>query len=344
MTVRSAEPAGIADVVAECVDAALARVTVESRRLTIAGAGIEMTAGRDAASFIFAPFAHLEVPHAGAPALRVEVAALQDSDARALALDEVPDSGVVLSAAGRIVHLHRHSAAVFDRMEGRIRALVRSASGVASWHRAKPLQLLLSIFFADRNVDLLHGGLVSLNGLGLLIAGAGGAGKSTLTIASLLEGFDFLGDDCVGVEKAGGQFVGHSVYGSGCLERAHLRRFPRFGDRSAVAGAGEDSAELKAVLPIAELFAGRLAVSTAIRAIVLPRVTRGARVTVRPASGREALLALAPGSILKRAVPAAGTLARMTRMAGTLPPFWLEMGPVEEAGPAMRALARELAS
>ena len=337
MTIPSAEPAMVSEIIASRVDAALAGGVVESRRLSMARASIDMRVEQDVAPCILTPFAHLQTRGGdGHATLHVDVAALRERDAEALDLDGLPDNGVVISDGDRIVHLHRHTAAVLDRAAGRIRALVRNTNGVASWYRAKPLQLPLSIFFADRGVDLLHGGLVSLQGNGVLIAGTGGSGKSTLTLASLLEGLDFLGDDCVAAQEIEGRFEGHSVFGSSCLEHAHLRRFPLLG------GTGADDVEAKAVLPIAQLFADRMASSTTIRAIVLPRVTHGDQVTLQPTSGREALLALAPSSILGRAVPAAGALARMARLVREIPAFRLEMGPVDEAGPRMRALLEEL--
>jgi hypothetical protein len=321
--------------IAERVVAALARANVESRRFTIARAAIDMHVAEEIAPFFLAPFAHLETPSRDDAELRIDVAPLREADAALLGLHDVPDSGVVSAEGGTIVHLHRHSAVVFDRAAGHIRALAGNANGVASWQRAKPLQLPLSIFFADRAVDLLHGGLVSLRGNGVLIVGAGGSGKSTLTVASLLEGLQFLGDDCVGVQVLDGRFEGSSIFGSSCLEHTHLQRFPQLAGSRNGDGA-------KAVLPLAQLFAGRMTATTTIRAIVLPRVTHGEHVTLEPASAKEALLALAPSSILKRAVPAAESLARMARLVRELPAFRLNMGPVAEAGARVRTLIEEL--
>jgi hypothetical protein len=299
--------------VAATVEASLARGACEVRELTIAGLGIDMAAEEAIAPFVLTPFAHLRAREPREVALRVQVASMRAP------LEDVPDTGVVLASGATVVHLHPHAAAVLDREAGTLHALLCTANGVASWQRAKPLQLPLSIFFADRNIDLLHGGLVSLRGNGVLIAGAGGSGKSTLSIAALRAGADFLGDDCVAVDAS---LRGHSVFGSGSLV------------------SGEDD---KSVLPLAQLYAERMAVSASIRAIVLPRITHGDSVSLQRASGRDALLALAPGSILKRAVPAAGALARMTRMARELPAYRLEMGPIEAAGARIRELLEELA-
>jgi hypothetical protein len=315
--------------IARRVDDALATHACESRRLSIANASIAMTVEGELASRLFAPFAHLASDDTDRPELHIAVAALRGD---APELDELPDSGVVLSEGETILHLHREAAIAFDRAASRIHALVRNRRGIASWHRAKPLQVPLSIFFADRGIDLLHGGLVSLRGNGLLLAGAGGSGKSTLSVAALLEGLDFLGDDCIAAQGT----IGFSIFGSSCLERAHLQRFP-------IARAVEDDDEgEKDVLPLAQWFADRMVSSTTIRAIVLPRVTHADHVTIHPASGRDALLALAPSSILKRAVPAGEVLARMTRLVRDVPAYRLEMGPIAEAGARLRELLEDL--
>jgi serine kinase of HPr protein (carbohydrate metabolism regulator) len=240
----------------------------------------------------------------------------------------------VLRDGDTILHLQRESAIAFDRDSNRVYALMRKADGrgMASWHRAKPLQVPLSIFFADRGIDFVHGGLVSLDGGGLLIAGAGGSGKSTVSVAALLDGFDFLGDDCVAID----QLHAFSVFGSSCIERDHLHRFRLGRAVEETRGDGKD------VLPLSRWFGDRLVSSTTIRAIVLPRVTHAGAVTVERVSAREALLALAPSSILKRAVPPAEALTRIARLVRSVPAYRLEMGPVDEVGTRLRALLATL--
>jgi len=224
---------------------------------------------------------------------------------------------------------------VLDRSRGRLCALVDPLRVDASG-RAKPLQALLSIFCADRGIDLLHGGLVSLDGRGALLAGQSGSGKSTVAFAALVEGLDYLGDDCVAVRWPGNIVEGHSVFACGCLEHDHLERFP-----GAWRGAPDPTGE-KAVLTAAAVASRPLVASTTIRAVVVPCVTGATDVRIEPIGAAAALLALAPSSIVKRAVPAAGALARMTRLVKTVPCFRLEMGDVDRVGPAVRALLEEV--
>lgn len=321
----------------------LDRIPAQHRRLKMAGATIELQFPFEMEEHVLPPFAHLVEDRAegedilpDSVDLTIAVVPLRDDEVE---VREVPDTGVVQSGEGGFVHLHRESVIAFNRDVSRVDALLRVGGAVASWHRAKPLQVALSSFFAERGVDFLHAGLVSSAGNGVLLTGASGSGKSTLSIASLLTGLDYLGDDCV----AAAGTRGFSIYASGCIESEHLRRFPLASDvveATGVRRGGEG--EGKVVLPLNAWFAPRLVRETTIRAIVLPRVTRTSCVSLRPATGRDALLALAPGSILKRAVPAAIAMQRMTRLVATVPVFHLEMGPIVEAGLRIQELLANL--
>jgi hypothetical protein len=329
--------------VPDVVQRQLERASPHHRRLRMAGATIELQFPSEMREHVLPPFAHLvQGPgeeKLGPPVpvdLTIAVAALRDDE---VDVRDVPDTGVVHSEEGRFVHVHRESVIAFDRDARRVDALLRVGGGVASWHRAKPLQVALSTFFADRGVDFLHAGLVSSAGNGVLLTGASGSGKSTLSVASLLTGLDYLGDDCV----AAAGTRGFSIYASGCIESEHLRMFPLRQDVAEGIGTRQDAeGEGKVVLPLSTWFAGQLARETRIRAIVLPRVTRAASISLRPATGRDALLALAPGTILKRAVPAAIAMQRMTRLVSAVPVFHLEMGPIVDAGLRIQELLTDL--
>ena len=289
-----------------------------TRDLRLAGMPVRITAEESVAPFVLTPFAHLAASH-DAPLLSIEVSALD----RPL---DAPETGIITTSddGDTITHTLPDCVAVYRRSAGTIEARVRE-EGSASWRRAKPLQLVLSVFFADHGIDLVHAGVVSLHGNGILFAGIGGSGKSTTAISALLDGFDFLGDDCAGVRG----LEAFSVFGSGCLEREHARKFPF---------ARVESADVKDVVPLASLYPERMIASTTLRAIVLPRVTHADRVTLKPATAAEALLTLAPSSILKRAVPAADAFARIAQLVRQIPSYRMEMGPVEQIGPALRHL------
>ncbi len=276
-----------------------------------------------------APFADLP-PYAGSAArdLEIQLGPLDDLTAAALAASDLRPSGILDSSAdGRYVH-HRqpHCSACLDRANGRIVAAVRSWGDDAGL-AARPLLALLSIACADRDVDVVHAALVSRDGRGILIAGPNGAGKSTTALAAMLDGWKYLGDDCVAIARRGGVFVGSSVFASACVEPGHLAGFAPHLPAEAFAASRKSLVSIPPGAPAAD---------AAIDAIVLPRVTGGDDVVLRRLDAKSALIALGPSSILRRAVPAAAALARLRQLAQACPCYALEMGPPDRVGARLR--------
>jgi len=60
--------------------------------------------------------------------------------------------------------------------------------------------------------NLTHGACVGLNGSGVLLCGIGHRGKSTLTVLSLIRGFEYVSDDYQIIERHDGQLFAYPVY------------------------------------------------------------------------------------------------------------------------------------
>ena len=62
-------------------------------------------------------------------------------------------------------------------------------------------------------VLVLHAGFVANPGHGVLFAGKAGAGKTTAALSCVWAGFDYLGDDYVGIKGLkGGNFDGYRIH------------------------------------------------------------------------------------------------------------------------------------
>jgi hypothetical protein len=72
---------------------------------------------------------------------------------------------------------------------------------------------------------VIHGGGVALDGRGLLVAGAGNAGKSTLTRLCLEAGFQLLGDNVVEVSLGGAPVI-YPVYPTFKIRRSLIAPIP----------------------------------------------------------------------------------------------------------------------
>jgi len=211
-----------------------------------------------------------------------------------------------------------------DREDQHIIGCARDPERFSLLERGNPVRFPLFLWHGDQGAEVIHAGLVSRRGHGILLAGRGGVGKTTVALASLARGFDYLGDDYVALQPMDdGSFAGHSLYSSAWLTDSHLSRFPSLIPNAA---RGTRPDQNRNLIFLYSGFADRLPCSVPIRVVVLPRVSDGSFTRFRAASKREALLALAPTSILNLPSTGSRTLARMARLVDQLPCFWLELG------------------
>ncbi len=288
--------------------------------------------GEELALQILRPFTHLAAPAPGvAPDLTVE---LWDESVVGIAPPTVrfgerwETRGGLFSASpdGRHVAFeYAGSLTLLDRARGAIVGARAVGGPLAKNDRSKPLIIQLSIWCHDRGVHVLHAALVARAGRGVLLPGRGGVGKTTAALACLGDGFEYVGDDFVGLEETrDGSFVGHSLFSSACLRPSDVDRFPAFRGRALAASYPD---EYKATLFLAELSAARLRPVAPIHAIALPRVDPGAATRTAPARPAEALRRLAPGTFVN-VVPRPGpdTLEKMARLVTRVPSHLLTIG------------------
>ena len=66
--------------------------------------------------------------------------------------------------------------------------------------------------FNNSNRHLVHGAAVGVNGVGALLCARGQRGKSTLTVNALLNGFDYVADDYLRLNKINGELFASAIY------------------------------------------------------------------------------------------------------------------------------------
>lgn len=298
--------------------------------------------GRELAAELQLPFDHLRLwtEPAEPPALLLDLWDEGATGVRCGGAPEplwVPSNGdqVTASVDGRFVTYHVvQTRAALDRARRHVIGHVGSRERLTVYERARPLVSPLLLWLMDRDVQALHAGLVSRDGHGALIGGPSGSGKSTVTLVCAQAGFDYLADDCLGLESlAGGEFLGHSLFCSANLEPGHLGRLPALA-RHAL--PGRVPGELKSLLLLSGLVPGAMARNARIRVVLLPVVAASERTTVRAASRSEALLRLAPSSVflLPHARGVHAAFARLGQLLKSVPSYWLELGRDLDAIPA----------
>lgn len=183
------------------------------------------------------------------------------------------------------------------RGQARISAFASERSNL--WLLTHPLfTLALAEFLKRRACYALHAAALAIDGKCLLFAGTTGAGKSTLTLALLRAGFDFLGDDLVFLQSspAGLQALAFPEQIDVTNETVHM--FP----------------ELEHNLEPQQLPGGRKRQVSAERAykantvmqcspavLVFPRVANADKSVITPMMADEAFLELVPNVLLTEA-------------------------------------------
>lgn len=237
-----------------------------------------------------------------------------------------PLGGGLLAQFGRaaVIRFERaHTISALDRARAELFHCVHSAGDADVHQRSKPFPELLAIWYRDRGVHQLHAGLVARDGRGVAFAGARGSGKTTATIACSLAGFDFLGDDHVGIELSPDGAAGHAFYA--CI-RADDELASRFPDFAAARVAPIGRWERKGMVCMAELPACRTARVTRIAAIVLPEVRGAGPGRLIAVDRATALRRLAPSTLLVPLGGGARGLGVLAELVRRVPSYRLEIG------------------
>jgi hypothetical protein len=327
-------------------DAAAQAGTLE-RRYRIAGRCVRLRfAGSRLAELLTPALAHAADESATAPDLTV---LLTDSGSAGVSLprpgwaaEDYWHRGEVLAdGSDRVrVAFDQGAAAVslLDRDAGT--AVYWALDGSPAYERAAPLRTILSWWLEPNGLQLAHGGAVGTAGDGVLLAGRGGAGKSTTALACALAGMDFLGDDYVAVSPAG-VLAAYGTYSSAKVSARTLALLPELAPLVAI---GETPEEEKSVLFLSPRLSAQLKPKLELRAVVIPVVSDRGRAHLTPMSPAAAYRDLALSTVYQLPGAGQGTFQRLASLLRELPAWKLELGPDPlDAAAALRAfLAAEV--
>jgi hypothetical protein len=183
---------------------------------------------------------------------------------------------------------------VFDREQNLAVTWTASADLLPDWEDSFPLRTILHWMSAGQTCCLAHAAVVEQSGRAVLLAGRGGSGKSTTTVAALLSGMRTCGDDFVMVDPAGPGAIAYTLYDTVKLDEASLQRFGEF--RSNVANP-ERAADQKARVHLSDLMPDRLLESAPLIAALQPVITGDALPSLRKVDPGVVLRALAPTTL-----------------------------------------------
>lgn len=184
-------------------------------------------------------------------------------------------------------------------------------SSVSRWDRSAPLRSALHFALAAPRRQLVHGAAIGVRGRGVLLAGPGGSGKSTTTLACLAAGLQIVGDDYAAIELTDGGARAWNLYGS-----------IKVGER----GMGPGGRDERRTLILGEDLPGRPTAALDLAAVLLPRIGGGPQSQLTRASSADSLRALAPSTLLQAPHEEGQSLGILADLARAVPAYHLHLG------------------
>jgi len=303
--------------------------------LAIAGSRVTLRfAGEALVPRVLPALEPLVVPHAaGEPGLTV---CLFDSETTGIAIPDAPWPRSAYGPQGCIEGYNdERFTTVYEQGTGLLRLFDRERAlslqwgprpdSVPYWESTFPFRSLLHWWLRDRPLQMVHAAAVGTPEGGILLAGRSGSGKSTTSLACLLDGLDYVGDDYVLAEIEPAPYV-HGLYATAKVEPANLSRLPALAPYVENAGRlAHEKAVIRLGRPGAP-HAWRLSPGFPVRAVAVPQVTGRRDTRVVPASPVTALTALAPTTLAHLPRGHEQALAKMGRLVRSVPCFVLELG------------------
>jgi len=215
------------------------------------------------------------------------------------------------------------SLTLFDRANRTAYFIVRDARTLPRWHDAAPLRTLLGWFFAEHDLNLVHGSVVGTGGRSVLLTAPGGSGKSTTALDCTLNGMSYIGDDYVAIAQTKDSVTAHSLYATAKVTADTLARLPALRDHGV---AAPETQYEKRIFSVCDAFPERTASRAELQAIVVPHIHVKEESTCVPTRKGHALWAIAPTTLMQQPLARHDTLQRLRSLTERLPCYSLALG------------------
>jgi hypothetical protein len=221
--------------------------------------------------------------------------------------------------------VHTSSLIVYDFRSEASFNWFPSIPQLPAWAKASPFRIVLSWLLNRNGMQMVHGAAVSIGNKAALLAGPGGAGKSTTALACALAGMGYLGDDYCAVEPSSGKV--HMVYRTAKVLPTTVAMLPML--RSWL--ANRDRVGLEKGVIFLKSSDVELVRSAALSAIMIPTLAFDGRTHICPASPADAIRAILPSTIGGLMGGTSATPRAILQLVRDVPAFRLELGADVEA-------------
>lgn len=218
---------------------------------------------------------------------------------------------------------------------------IRDASTVPGYEKAAPLRSIIHWWALTKGFQLVHAASVGTADGAVLLAGKGGAGKSSTAVACLLSGMLYLADDYALVRTEPEPTV-FSLYNSAKLDKKSLKRLRAFADVPVDLNLIDGE---KVIQFMWQRDPERMCSTLPVRAILLPRVTGRHETRIVRTTSAAGLAGAAPSTVFQLAGSGPEGFHNIGKFIKKVPSFVLELGEnPEEICQAIRRLLSELRS
>jgi hypothetical protein len=213
--------------------------------------------------------------------------------------------------------------AVADWRSNRAYMWIPSIEAATTHERAAPFRWILDGLAQRHGLMTLHAAAIGEGGIGVLIVGEGGRGKSILALAAVGAGMDYLADDYCLVDalppyRAYRLFNTAKVRPDGKIQLNWIAGL----EHDLEPGAGG-----KRIFNLTRHAPARLADWFEIRALLLPDFTDESFPVLERASPHDAFRRMAPSTVAQCEGTEAQAVADVGRLARTLPSYRIRMPP-----------------
>lgn len=220
-------------------------------------------------------------------------------------------------------HIGPNILSLLDRQQNLAYYWIEDAQDIPYWEKGSPLQTILNWWTTEHQCQYVHAGAVGTPGGGVLLAGKGGAGKSSTALACIDSSLVYASDDYCLVTNNPAPYV-YSLYNTAKLKgQADLERFPRLAPLiNNIDRLGLE----KAMLFLHQHYPKKIVQGFPIKAVLIPQVTGKLDTKLRPTTAGAALRSLAPSTMFQLAGTGQIALQMMSSLVKQVPCYVLELG------------------
>lgn len=210
----------------------------------------------------------------------------------------------------------------FDKTTRRGLQLMQTPDGFPKWDPGSPLRNFFHWSSSTRECGLAHAGTLAVEGIGIMLAGPGGSGKSGTVLSGLMNGLDTVGDDYILAHIIQEKVFAAPIFKTLKQDPDGIKRHALEQNENipkTVNWQGKHQFYLDDIRPSNDV------TKIEVRALCIPKIHGGNVTKIHNASHKDAFLALAPSGVSQVPGDRDNTFHLCATLARNLPCYHVEL-------------------